>query len=139
MGFPENDRTNRPCLGVRGIGNDILEINRIRKTIEKHGNHFYEKIFTETEIEYCLSYKDPASHLAGRFSAKEAIAKALGCGIGEKMSWQDVETYRSGLGKPEVNFSGAALEQLNRLGGKSCHLSLSDEHSVALAFAVIET
>jgi len=123
---------------IVGIGSDVVQIDRIEAALARRYG-FAERILTPTELATFQNETKPAAYLAKRFAAKEAIAKALGCGIGEKMSWQDVETYRSGLGKPEVNFSGAALEQLNRLGGKSCHLSLSDEHSVALAFAVIET
>ena len=131
MGFPENDRTNRPFLGVRGIGNDILEINRIRKTIEKHGNHFYEKIFTETEIEYCLSYKDPACHLAGRFSAKEAIAKALGIGFGKAISFQDIEITNDELGRPIVELSDSVNARF-----ESPQIILSISHCKEYANAV---
>ena len=58
---------------IKGIGNDIIEIDRIRKTIEKHGAHFYNKVFTENELEYCLGHKDPAIHIAGRFSANAHV------------------------------------------------------------------
>lgn len=90
---------------MKGIGNDIIEIERIRKTIEKHGTHFYKKIFTERELEYCLSYNDPAFSLAGRFSAKESIAKAVGTGFGPSVSWLDIEILNDEKGKPYAQFS----------------------------------
>jgi holo-[acyl-carrier protein] synthase len=123
---------------IVGIGSDVVQIDRIEAALARRPG-FAQRILTPTEMATFQHEAKPAAYLAKRFAAKEAIAKALGCGIGEKMSWQDVETYRTDLGKPEVSFTGAALKQLNRLGGKSCHLSLSDELSVALAFAVIET
>lgn len=106
-------RTKTKSNGVRGIGNDILQIDRIRKTMEKHGAHFYQKIFTEAELEYCLNHKDSAVHLAGRFSAKEAIAKALGIGFGKSISFQDIEILNDELGRPIVEFSDAFNERYN--------------------------
>lgn len=90
---------------MKGLGNDIIEIQRIRDTIERHGTHFYKKIFTEKELEYCLQNKDPAPSLAGRFSAKEAIAKALGTGFGQSISWLDIEILNDEKGRPHVTFS----------------------------------
>lgn len=98
---------------IKGIGNDIIEIERIRDTIKKHGAHFYQKIFTKNELDYCLSHKDPALPLAGRFSAKEAIAKALGTGFGKSVAFQDIEIINDELGRPVVEFSDAINEQFN--------------------------
>ena len=66
---------------VQGLGNDIIEIDRVREVLKKHGPHFYKKILTEPELTYCGSHDDAAIPLAGRFAAKEAIAKALGTGF----------------------------------------------------------
>ena len=90
---------------MKGLGNDIIEIERIRKTIERHATHFYKKIFTERELDYCLKHQDPALSLAGRFSAKEAIAKALGTGFGKSISWLDIEILNDENGRPYVEFS----------------------------------
>ncbi len=98
---------------IKGIGNDILEIDRIRQTIEKHGTHFYQKIFTEKELKYCLEHKDSATHLAGRFSAKEAIAKALGIGFGKSISFRDIEITNDELGRPVVEFSNSVNESFH--------------------------
>lgn len=123
---------------IVGIGSDIVQIDRIEAALARH-QRFAERILTPIEIAIFEKEAKPAAYLAKRFAAKEAIAKALGCGIGKNMSWQEVETRRGAQGKPEVEFSGAALERLTSLGGKTCHLSMSDEISVALAFAVIES
>ena len=76
---------------IKGLGNDILEIDRIRRVIESHGSQFYKKIFNQRELEYCLAHKDVATFLAGRFAAKEAIAKAMGTGFGASLSFLDIE------------------------------------------------
>jgi holo-[acyl-carrier protein] synthase len=85
-----------------GIGNDIIEIERIRECYEKHGERFLERIFTEKEKRYCLKHQDPVPHLAARFSAKEAVVKALGVGFGEHASWKEIEILNDKMGKPEV-------------------------------------
>lgn len=97
-------------MSILGIGNDIIEIERIRKAIEAHGNHFLARLFSPQEQTYCLKYQDPVPHFAGRFAAKEAIVKAFGSGFGESASWLDIEILNDELGKPEVLFSGAILK-----------------------------
>lgn len=88
-----------------GIGNDIIEIDRIRKSIERHGHHFLNRLFTVAEQDYCFKFKDSAPHFAGRFAAKEAIVKSLGVGFGSEIVWQDVEIVNADSGKPEVILS----------------------------------
>lgn len=90
---------------VLGIGNDIIEIERIRDCLKKHDKRFLERVLTPNEQAYCLTHKDYAPHVAARFSAKEAIAKAFGAGIGELVSWQDIEIVNDEKGKPNVIFS----------------------------------
>lgn len=87
---------------IRGVGNDIIEIGRIRKAYLKHGERLLLRILTEKERQYCLRYRDPSPHLAGRFAAKEAIAKAFGLGFGASLSWLDIEILNSSLGQPQV-------------------------------------
>lgn len=91
--------------GFLGIGNDIIEIARIRSSLETHGLRFMEKLFTTEEKDYCLKYKDPVPHFAGRFAAKEAVVKALGTGFGAHASWLDVIILNDSAGKPTVRFS----------------------------------
>ncbi|NGX62394.1 MAG: Holo-[acyl-carrier-protein] synthase, partial [Chlamydiae bacterium] len=94
-----------PKKGLRGVGTDIIEVSRIRIALERHGDRFLERIFTEKERAYSKRASDPIPHLAGRFAAKEAIVKALGTGIGKEVSWQEVEILNDPLGKPEVYLS----------------------------------
>ncbi len=90
---------------VLGIGNDIIEIDRIRQSIAEHGQRFLDRIFTPKEQKYCLTHQDSAPRFAGRFAAKEAIVKALGIGFGEHASWLDIEILANGDGRPEVTLS----------------------------------
>lgn len=94
---------------ILGVGNDIIEIDRIRDSIKTHGQRFLDRIFTPKEQHYCLTHQDSAPRFAGRFAAKEAIAKALGTGFGEQLSWLDIEILANGDGRPEATFS----ERLN--------------------------
>lgn len=97
---------------ILGIGNDILEIERIRESIELHGQRFLTRLFSEEERKYCLRYKDPVPHFAGRFSGKEAIVKALGTGFGKNASWQDIEILNDPAGKPVVHLSPTLAAQV---------------------------
>ncbi len=98
---------------IKGLGNDIIEIDRIRQSIERHGQHFLDRLFTPKEQEHCLQFKDSAPHFAGRFAAKEAIAKALGTGIGTELSWHDFEVLGNEHGKPDVHFAPAAKKRFD--------------------------
>ena len=118
---------------ILGIGNDIIEIERIRKSIDTHGLRLIARLFTTKEQDYCLKYKDPVPHFAGRFSAKEAIVKALGTGFGEHASWLDIEVLNESSGRPRVHFS-AALEK--KLKGTSMQVSISHCHLYVTAFAI---
>ncbi len=90
---------------ILGMGNDILEIDRFRAALRKHGERMLHRLFTPEERDYCLSYRDPVPHLAGRFCAKEAIAKALGTGIGKSLAWTDIAILHSPSGKPYVHLT----------------------------------
>lgn len=117
---------------ILGLGTDIIEISRIEKSLEEHGAPFLKRLFTEKEQAYCEQFKNSrATHYAGRFAAKEAIAKALGTGIGAHFGWHDVEILPDPMGKPTPFFS-AALEE--RHGPLSIFLSIS--HCKAFAQAV---
>ncbi|MBI2743111.1 MAG: holo-ACP synthase [Chlamydiales bacterium] len=107
---------------ILGIGNDIVEIERISESISEHGSRFLERVFTEKERAYCLKHQAPAPNFAARFSAKEAISKALGVGIGEHLSWQDIEIINNEKGRPQVFFSARAKKTFN---DPQIHLSIS--------------
>lgn len=116
---------------TKGVGSDIIEIDRIRKAIESHGSHFHKKIFTKEELEYCLKHRDPAVPLAGRFSAKEAVAKALGTGFGKYISFLDISIVNDEKGCPHPFFS----EKFNELF-QFPKILISISHCKAYATAV---
>ena len=116
---------------LKGLGNDIIEIERIRLSISRHGQHFLNRLFTQIEQDYCYRFKDPVPHFAGRFSAKEAIAKALGTGFGSEVSWHDIEILTNELGKPYVNVSEGLKERFN-----NPEFLVSISHSTSHATAV---
>lgn len=94
---------------IFGIGTDIIEISRVAKSIQHLGQHFLDRLFTFKEQEYCLKYKASERHFAGRFAAKEAIAKALGTGLNEKVSWLDIEILNGDTGAPIVILSDKVM------------------------------
>lgn len=89
----------------KGIGIDIIEIQRIEKGIQEHGEHFLHRIFTSLERTYCQKFQNPYPHYAGRFAAKEAVVKALGVGFGKEVYWQDIEILEGERGKPIAQLS----------------------------------
>jgi holo-[acyl-carrier protein] synthase len=118
---------------ILGIGNDIVEIARIRAILTRYPQRFLDRIYTSHEQEYCLKRKEPALHLAGRFAAKEAIVKALGIGFSQGLNWLDIEIQNDSKGKPTVFLSASAKELL---GDLMLHVSISHCHHYATAFAV---
>jgi holo-[acyl-carrier protein] synthase len=118
---------------ILGIGNDIVEIDRIRQSYEKHKDHFLSKLFTEKEQKYCLKFTDPIPRIAGRFAVKEAIVKALGTGFGKEVSWKEIEVINNDKGKPEVFLYGLMKEKTLHT---KIHVSISHCESFASAVAV---
>jgi holo-[acyl-carrier protein] synthase len=124
---------NDKQMPILGIGNDILEIERIRDSIAAHGEKFLSKLFTPKEQDYCNNHSDPIPHFAGRFSAKEAIVKALGTGIGGHASWLDFEILNDSKGRPSVFFSEKMREKLQK---SQILISISHCKLYATAFAI---
>lgn len=122
---------------VLGIGIDIIEIERIKKSIDNFGEKFLNKIYTTTELEYCLSKRNKYQHFAARFAAKEAIYKALSSDTNEVYSWQDVEIYNELNGLPKVKFYGALKNYLNH--GKDLKISMSHSENYVTCVAVLFT
>ena len=118
---------------MKGIGCDIIEVSRIKHVLEKHGDHFKDRTFTDTEKTYCDSKREPERHYAVRFAGKEAVAKALGCGFGEQLSFLDVEISNDASGKPTAVLSEAARKRHNH---PTILISLSHckEYAQAVAF-----
>ena len=118
-----------------GTGIDIVEIERIAKSIARYGDRFLEKVFTPGEIAYCSKKKNFAESFAARFAAKEAGAKALGTGIQHGVTWKELEVQRLPGHRPTLHLTGRAQEFANRLG--ATHVSLSLTHTAALAVASV--
>lgn len=118
---------------LQGLGNDIIEVQRIQKAVERHGDRFLEKIFTPQERRYCQSHKEAFRHFAGRFAAKEAVVKALGTGFQKGLMWTDVEILNDVQGKPGVFFSNAFIDLW---GPRHVLISISHCHAYATAVAI---
>ncbi len=123
---------------ILGIGTDLAEIERLRDLIAKFGDSFTHKVFTPQEQQEAAMRHDPAIYYAGRWAVKEAMSKALGCGIGGNCALLDVETCNHPTGRPVVKLSGNALDFFRKLGGTHIHLSVSHEANYAVATVVIE-
>jgi len=122
--------TNSP---IKGLGNDIIEIDRIQKAIDRHGQNILDRLFTVKEQKYCLKFKDAITHFAGRFAAKEAVAKALGVGLGTDLLWKDIEILNDKNGKPEVNFSSSVIKKFD---DPKILISISHSKKHAIATAI---
>jgi holo-[acyl-carrier protein] synthase len=120
---------------VRGIGVDIIEIDRIRRSIEETGPRFLEKIYAPAEVAYCNAKAYRYQHFAARFAAKEALSKAVATGWAGEFRWKDVEITNHPSGKPDIVLHGS-LKAL--LGTARVHLSMSHSDSHVVAMVVIE-
>jgi holo-[acyl-carrier protein] synthase len=121
---------------IIGLGLDATEIDRIADMIERHGDRFLRRVFTEGEIAYCQRRRLPAIHFAGRFAAKEAAMKALGTGHSAGVLWRGVEVVRRG-GPPQLQLHGGAAERLTAMGGGSSLLTITHTDTLALAQVLI--
>jgi len=125
---------------VVGIGTDMIEIARVRRSLERFGDSFRQRVFTAGEIAYCEAKKRGAAEsYAARFAAKEAAAKALGTGIARGVGWREIEVRRSPGHRPTVHFTGRAAERASALGAVNAHLSLTHGRELALATVVLES
>lgn len=125
-------------MSVRGIGVDVLNVDRMSAIVARRGDAFLRRVFTPEEIAYCRRHQNPAPSLSARFSAKEAVIKALGMGWQHGMRWTDIEVVRAPGGKPSLVLHGATAELAERLGIQHMHLSLTHESDRAIAFVVLE-
>jgi holo-[acyl-carrier protein] synthase len=119
---------------IIGLGLDATDIPRIAATIDRYGERFLQRVFTDHEIAYCNRRREPAIHFAGRFAAKEAAMKALGTGHTQQVLWRDVEVVRHG-GPPQLQFHGGAARRFSVLQAGSSLLTIT--HSEALALAQV--
>ena len=124
---------------IVGIGTDVVEIGRVARALERWGERFVQRILTAEERVRFDGTKEKASHLAKRFAAKEAFAKAIGSGIRSPFRWHSVRLARDARGKPLLEAaSGEMARHLVDLGVTSSHVSLTDDAGVAVAFVVLE-
>ncbi|MCG6945925.1 MAG: holo-ACP synthase [Deltaproteobacteria bacterium] len=123
---------------IRGIGVDIVKVDRIEKAVARWGYRFLKRIFTAAEIERCQKRARPAQCLALRFAAKEAFAKALGLGMRKGLRWRDIEVVHDNFGKPDLLLHNQAQRLLEAVEASRTWLSLSDERESALAVVVLE-
>jgi len=123
---------------VIGIGTDMIEIARIERSLQQHGERFLQRVFTPGEVAYCQLKKNAAESFAARFAAKEAGAKALGTGISRGVSWREFEVTRSPGQRPELLLHGRAAEIAAALGIRRLSLSLTHSREMSLAVVVAE-
>jgi holo-[acyl-carrier protein] synthase len=121
---------------IEGVGIDIIEVSRIRKSMEEYGDLFTDKIFTGEEKAYCSDKPYPYQHFAARFAAKEAFSKATGTGWDDSFSWQEVEVINEPSGRPFLRLGGSASK---KFGDKRVFLSLSHSGDYVTAMVVIES
>jgi holo-[acyl-carrier protein] synthase len=124
---------------IAGIGTDVIETERMRSAILRHGDRFLSHVFTAAEIAAAPSGPARDAYFAARWAVKEAVAKALGTGIGTDCAWTDVTVRRGSAGEPLVDLSGAAHCTALRRGIGRIHVSLSHERNLAAAMAVAES
>jgi holo-[acyl-carrier protein] synthase len=125
-------------MSVIGIGVDLVECERIQHSIDRFGDRFLHRVFTDGEIEYSMSMKFPARHLAARFAAKEAVSKAFGTGIGKAMGWRDIDVRKKPSGEPYLVLTGHADELAKNRGVKAASITLSHTDHHAMAMIVLE-
>mgnify|MGYP001819747876 FL=1 len=119
------------------VGTDILEVRRVEEVTGRLGEKFVQRILTPPEVEEYRSSAQPERLLAKRFAAKEAVAKALGTGIGRGVSWQDIRIDHDDFGAPRVVLAGGALNVARDRGGQRVEISIADELAYVVAFAVL--
>jgi holo-[acyl-carrier protein] synthase len=126
-------------MSVIGTGVDLVECARIERSIDRFGDRFLHRVFTKGEIEYSMSMKFPARHLAARFAAKEAVSKAFGTGIGKAMGWRDIDIQKKPSGEPFLVLFGPAQELAKKRGVTSALITLSHTEHHAMASVVLES
>jgi holo-[acyl-carrier protein] synthase len=120
-----------------GLGCDVIEIERVRGVLERQGERFVQRVFTEEERAYCFSHKAPDLHLAARFAAKEAVSKAFTTGIGAELGWRSISIYHGSRNEPLVRLDEKGQALLAQVGATHVFVSLSHTALVAMAVAAL--
>jgi holo-[acyl-carrier protein] synthase len=123
-------------MDIIGLGLDATEIDRVAHTIERYGDRFIHRVFTEGEIAYCRRRRDSASSFAARFAAKEAAMKALGTGHSQGVLWRSIEVVRRS-GPPQLRFREGAARRFELLGATSSLLTLTHSRNLAIAHVML--
>jgi holo-[acyl-carrier protein] synthase len=124
---------------IIGIGTDIVEIRRFQRFLDESDTALMQRLFTRHEQDYCSAKKSAAASYAARFAAKEAFMKALGTGLRDGLSWQDMEIINNSQGKPEIHLSGRAATIAADMKISCTFLSLSHDGANAVAMVVLES
>jgi holo-[acyl-carrier protein] synthase len=125
-------------MPIVGTGIDIVECLRIAQMIERHGELFITRVYTDHEIEYCSARKAATQHYSGRWAAKEAVLKALGTGWRRGISWRDIEIRNDRKGAPTVQLRGGARDVMAAARIARLHVSISHCRNFAVAYVVAE-
>jgi holo-[acyl-carrier protein] synthase len=127
---------------IIGIGSDLIDIRRVEKSLERYGERFISRVYTDIERARSEARRERAASYAKRFAAKEACAKALGTGISHGVFWRDMGVVNLSGGKPTMALTGGAASQLARIlppGHEAAiHLTITDDFTLAQAFVIIE-
>ena len=123
---------------IAGLGTDVVKTERIRLLLEKYGDDFLKKILAEDELSSGEKETLSPERLAGKWAAKEAVAKALGCGFGSSCAVTDIHIAHDSFGAPTVTLSGAAEKRARELGVGQIHISITHEKEYASSVAVLE-
>ena len=125
-------------MQILGIGTDIIECLRIAQMIERHGELFIQRVYTELEISYCSTKSAATQHYAGGWAAKEAVLKALGTSWRRGIRWRDIEIRHHSGRSPTVALCGGARDMLEQSGIREIHISISHCRSHAIPYAIAE-
>ncbi|PSJ51033.1 holo-ACP synthase [Kumtagia ephedrae] len=127
---------------IIGIGSDLIDIRRIASSLDRYGERFVKRIFTDVEQAKAEGRRERAATYAKRFAAKEACAKALGTGMARGVFWRDMGVVNLPGGKPTMHLTGGAAKRLKAMlpaGHRAeIHLTITDDHPLAQAFVIIE-
>ena len=132
----QSEGTRRSGGMIVGLGTDIVEVVRIGQMIERHGEVFLNRVYTDEEIRYCQRRKEYIQHYAGRWAAKEAVMKTLGTGWSRGVGWRDIEVCSSKSGSPSIVIRGGAREMAEQLGIRDILITISHCRAYATATAV---
>lgn len=120
-----------------GLGADVIEVERIRGVLERQGERFLNRVFTDEERAYCAQMKFPHKHYAARFAAKEAVSKCFSTGIGAELGWKSVSIYHGPRHQPLVRLDEKGEALLRVVGATHVHVTLSHTDTVAMAVAAL--